>query len=80
MCRYLLFLLFIPFISAIAVHYNNNYLFCCHTEQSKEIKAKALNNHLVVYVDNSEIVSNETVEEIKSAYKKELAEAKKRRC
>ncbi len=77
MCRYLLFLLFIPFTSAIAVHNNNDYLFYCHAEQSKEIKAKTLNNHLVVYIDSLEIVSNETIEEIKSVYKKELAEVKK---
>lgn len=74
---YLFFLVLLPLASSFAEQNKNDYLFYCHSEHGEEIKAKQINNHLVVEVDKMEVISNETINYIVSSYQKEFAEAKR---
>lgn len=77
MKNYLLFLALLPLASSFAEQNKSDYLFYCHSEHGEEIKARSINNHLVVDVDKMEIISSETIDYIMSSYQKELAEAKR---
>lgn len=77
MKKHLLFLVLLPLATSFAEQTKNHYIFYCHSEHGEEIKARAINDHLVVDVDKMEMVSNETIDYIMSSYKKEFFEAKK---